>query len=62
MVWARLMQGSGVKRSRSGVRDSRRVEALEDFAAHASRLQYDPPLPPREAAFLADLATHRGHF
>ncbi|KAK9822993.1 hypothetical protein WJX81_003185 [Elliptochloris bilobata] len=55
----RLMQGSGVRRSRSGVRDSKVIARLEDFAAACAQVRFKPPLSTREAAFLQELQTER---
>ena len=58
-VWRRIMQGSGVKRSRTGVHDTSRIERLEEFAAACAHVDFRPPLSARQALFLQDLQTQR---
>lgn len=55
----RLMQASGVKRSRAGVREGQRVEQLEEFAAACARVDFRPPLSAKQAAFLHTLQAER---
>lgn len=57
-----LMMLAGVKRSRSGQRDSARVELLAEFAAGCARVDFDPPLPAKQRAFLQELQTERSIF
>ncbi|KAK9909351.1 hypothetical protein WJX75_000889 [Coccomyxa subellipsoidea] len=55
----RLMQASGVKRSRAGVRKGQRVEQLEEFAAACAHVDFRPPLSAKQAAFLHTLQAER---
>ncbi|EIE24527.1 hypothetical protein COCSUDRAFT_40900 [Coccomyxa subellipsoidea C-169] len=55
----RLMQASGVKRSRAGVREGQRVEQLEEFAAACAHVDFRPPLSAKQAAFLHSLQAER---
>lgn len=62
MAWgnvSRIMQGSGMRRSRTGVHDSSRIEALEEFARAAAAVQFRPPLSAKQAAFLQELQSER---
>ena len=59
MGTCRLMQGSGVRRSRAGVRDGLRIEQLEEFAAACAAIDFKPALTARQAGFLQDLQTER---
>ena len=56
---SRLMQGSGVKRSRAGAREGLRVEQLEEFAAACAHINFQPPLSAKQAAFLQSLQAER---
>ncbi len=58
-VVCRLMQGSGVKRSRAGAREGLRVEQLEEFAAACAHINFQPPLSAKQAAFLQSLQAER---
>lgn len=58
-VCCRLMQGSGVKRSRAGVHEGQRVEQLEEFAAACAHVTFRPPLSAKQAAFLQSLQAER---
>ncbi|BDA42837.1 Negative elongation factor D [Coccomyxa sp. Obi] len=55
----RLMQGSGVKRSRAGAREGLQVEQLEEFAAACAHIDFQPPLSAKQAAFLQSLQAER---
>jgi hypothetical protein len=51
------MQGSGVRRSRAGARNSQAIKQLEEFAAACAHVDFKPPLNARQAAFLQELQT-----